>query len=281
MTTQLISLEKEFANVSMDVKALDAQDYKRAGFTKASKLIKAAKFGYRFCHRNHIKKWVSKAAEKAQREHGYNGKSNNDSRLNIRPDGVWPSSLFTTALMGRWGNSSEIASEQIRINPYESIEIAIDSCKLEEYSGVPPVEVVEKVNEAKKAGCFDSMIVLYPTCKRVIDDPIVVGQLNGFPDFFFFICGWVADLFNPEDVAKQSESDRMREELERFNPMPTATGVMGRRQGMVIVDEFDDGSSARAVRARDRLMRNQEMAYMAAQAMMVSPKSGIIQGIDF
>lgn len=64
---------------------------------------------------------------------------------------------------------------------------------LAEYSKVPPVDVLDKVEQAMEKGCFDSYEVAEIKGTKEYKDPIVFGRISGCPDRFF-IAQWDNDL---------------------------------------------------------------------------------------
>ncbi len=64
--------------------------------------------------------------------------------------------------------------------------------KLENYDrDVPPMDVLEKIDEAKKIGCFDYFEIAF--IEEVKKDPIVFGRIEKCPDRFF-IAQWDDDV---------------------------------------------------------------------------------------
>lgn len=68
------------------------------------------------------------------------------------------------------------------------------------YPEVPPVEVLEKVKQAKRTEIFDSFEVADVESVEEREDPIIFGLIKGCPDRFF-IAQWDNDL-KFEDMVK-------------------------------------------------------------------------------
>jgi hypothetical protein len=87
----------------------------------------------------------------------------------------------------------ERGGRRLRINNLT----AITANRLENYTGIPPLEVAEKLSKARNADCFDYYEVLDAEtfiAKPRIKDPILCGKIDGYPDVFFFIAGWLKDV---------------------------------------------------------------------------------------
>lgn len=190
MTTQLISLEKEF-DASSQVLQLNEKSYAKAGFKKASKAIAAARLGYRFCNKNQIQKWVDQAAAKE-------GKIVSGRQPFRRQWGLM------AALSGEMERSNEVAGATIR-KGQDQFRISINQMPVEEYQGIPPQNVADAVAKAKDDKCFSKITILYPKCTKIIEDPIVVGEITGLPNVFFFIAGWLHDLFSFDEKGDEDE----------------------------------------------------------------------------
>ena len=81
---------------------------------------------------------------------------------------------------------------------------------VENYEGIPPMTVLEKMEAAKKLGCFDDFEIA--TVERVekrykirrpVPDPILFGRISGC-DSLFFIAEWgndisIADILHPNE----------------------------------------------------------------------------------
>ena len=74
---------------------------------------------------------------------------------------------------------------------------------LEAYSEVPPVDVLDKVEQAIEKGCFDTFEIAKIQDVKEVKDPIVFGRINGCTDRFF-IAQWDDDV-KIEDILKESE----------------------------------------------------------------------------
>lgn len=74
--------------------------------------------------------------------------------------------------------------------------------RLESYDrDVPPQDVLEKIDEAKKVGCFDYFEIAY--VEEVKKDPIVFGRIENCRDRFF-IAQWDDDV-SIEQIIMASE----------------------------------------------------------------------------
>jgi len=71
------------------------------------------------------------------------------------------------------------------------------------YQEVPPVNVLEKLEEAKGKRCFDSFEVAKIQSVEVRPDPILFGRVKGCPDRFF-VSQWDSDV-RIEDILKENE----------------------------------------------------------------------------
>lgn len=75
-------------------------------------------------------------------------------------------------------------------------------CKIENYDrDVPPQEVLEKIEAARNAGCFDYFEIAF--VEEVKKDPIVFGRIEGCKDRFF-IAQWDDDV-SIEQIIMASE----------------------------------------------------------------------------
>ena len=75
--------------------------------------------------------------------------------------------------------------------------------KLEDYSEVPPVFVVDALEKAQEFNCFDYFEVCKIEDKVEVKDPIVFGCINNCPDKFF-ISQWDDDV-KIEQILKENE----------------------------------------------------------------------------
>lgn len=62
-----------------------------------------------------------------------------------------------------------------------------------QYAGVPPVEVLEKLKEAKKLDCFDAFEVATIESVQVVPDPVLFGVITGCQNKYF-IAQWDNDV---------------------------------------------------------------------------------------
>lgn len=71
------------------------------------------------------------------------------------------------------------------------------------YQEVPPLEVLDKIEQAQELGCFDTFEIAKIEGVKEYKDPIVFGVINGCPDKFF-ITQWDDDVAI-EDILKENE----------------------------------------------------------------------------
>ena len=71
------------------------------------------------------------------------------------------------------------------------------------YREVPPLEVLEKIEQAQALNCFDTFEVVKIHSTTQLKDPIVFGRINGCPDRFF-VAQWLDDV-KIEDILKENE----------------------------------------------------------------------------
>ena len=74
---------------------------------------------------------------------------------------------------------------------------------LRSYQEIPPVSVLEKLEEAKQKRCFDYFEIAKIQSVEVRPDPILFGRINGCPDRFY-ISQWNDDV-RIEDILKENE----------------------------------------------------------------------------
>lgn len=72
---------------------------------------------------------------------------------------------------------------------------------LENWDRIPPMSVLESLEQAQDKKCFDSFEVAY--IKEVNNDPIIFGRIKGCPDRFF-IDQWDDDV-KIEDLLSANE----------------------------------------------------------------------------
>jgi hypothetical protein len=61
------------------------------------------------------------------------------------------------------------------------------------YHGIPPADVLVKVQEAKQRGIFDTFVVAEVITRRIVQDPIIFGRVAGCDDLFF-VAQWGEDV---------------------------------------------------------------------------------------
>ena len=72
-----------------------------------------------------------------------------------------------------------------------------------EYSEVPPVDVLDKIEEAQQLGCFDTFEIAKIESVKEYKDPIVFGRIKDCPDRFF-IAQWDDDV-KIEQILNENE----------------------------------------------------------------------------
>ena len=99
--------------------------------------------------------------------------------------------------------NAKLRKETEETKDYSTIYDTLQFTLVADYGSVPPAEVLEKVEEAQKLGCFD--IFEIATVKSVEErkDPIIFGRINGCPDRFF-IAQWDDDV-KVEDILDENE----------------------------------------------------------------------------
>ena|SRR3990167_4847798 len=73
------------------------------------------------------------------------------------------------------------------------------------YPHTPPMDVIEKVEESQKIGCFDYHEVAYI---RDVKDPIVFGRIHGCTDRFF-VAQWDDDV-SMEEILNHSKEMQVK-----------------------------------------------------------------------
>lgn len=92
-------------------------------------------------------------------------------------------------------NGDTIAERSLSIpDSWDSILLKLKECPIEQYKGIPPKEVLEKLKEPKEVGLFDTYVCIYPTKKKVVQDPLLCGKIKEKPDTFFYITEWGDDI---------------------------------------------------------------------------------------
>lgn len=74
---------------------------------------------------------------------------------------------------------------------------------LESYTEIPPLHVLESIEQAMEKGCFDTFEVAKIQDVVQVKDPIVFGRIKGCPDRFF-IDQWDDDV-RITDLLKEGE----------------------------------------------------------------------------
>lgn len=63
--------------------------------------------------------------------------------------------------------------------------------EMKNFDRLPPDEVLEALQEARKYTCFDTYHIAYI---RQVKDPILFGKIAGFNELYFFISQWGDDV---------------------------------------------------------------------------------------
>ena len=74
---------------------------------------------------------------------------------------------------------------------------------LSNYEEVPPIDVLDKIEQAQEIGCFDTFEIAKIESVKETKDPIVFGIVNNCPDKFF-IAQWDNDI-KIEDILNENE----------------------------------------------------------------------------
>ncbi len=74
---------------------------------------------------------------------------------------------------------------------------------LSNYEEVPPIDILDKIEQAQEIGCFDTFEIAKIESVKETKDPIVFGIVNGCPDKFF-VAQWMDDV-KIEDILKENE----------------------------------------------------------------------------
>lgn len=84
-------------------------------------------------------------------------------------------------------------------NTYQTLRFT----KVESYPNVPPVDVLEKLREAKKLNCFDTYEVATIESVVQVPDPVLFGVIAGCQNKYF-IAQWDNDV-SIEDILRPEE----------------------------------------------------------------------------
>lgn len=99
--------------------------------------------------------------------------------------------------------NEELRKKSLKDNSqYISYDV-LNFIPLETYQEVPPVDVLDKIEEAIKLGCFDTFEIAKIESVKEVKDPIVFGRITGCPDRFF-VGQWDDDV-KIEDILKENE----------------------------------------------------------------------------
>lgn len=74
---------------------------------------------------------------------------------------------------------------------------------LAQYSEIPPLNVLDKIEETQNMKCFDYFEIAKIQDKVEVKDPIVFGRINQCPDRFF-VAQWDSDVAI-EDILQANE----------------------------------------------------------------------------
>lgn len=76
----------------------------------------------------------------------------------------------------------------------KNYRIMLEEELVENYKNVPPLEIIKKLNQVKENRLFDTYVVIYPTVKEIIQDPLLCGKIHEEKDQWFFIAEWGDDI---------------------------------------------------------------------------------------
>lgn len=79
--------------------------------------------------------------------------------------------------------------EDKHYNTYDTLKFH----NIKDYPEVPPLEVLNKLREAKEKNCFDYFEIAKIESVREVKDPILFGKVNECGDYFF-IAQWDDDI---------------------------------------------------------------------------------------
>ena len=88
------------------------------------------------------------------------------------------------------------------VNLYENYD-KLAFTPIAQYGTIPPTEVLEKIEQAQKIGCFDEFEIAKIESVKEYKDPIVFGKITGCSDLFF-IAQWDNDV-KIEDILMPNE----------------------------------------------------------------------------
>lgn len=63
--------------------------------------------------------------------------------------------------------------------------------EMKNFDRLPPDDVLEELQKARKKGCFDTYHIGYI---RKVKDPILFGKIDGFNGLYFYIAQWGDDV---------------------------------------------------------------------------------------
>lgn len=99
--------------------------------------------------------------------------------------------------------NKKLEAETRKENPNTYTYKSLVFIPIDIYEEVPPIEVLEKIEEAQKLGCFDSFEIAKIQDVVHVKDPIIFGRIKKCPDRFF-IAQWDLDV-KIEDILMEGE----------------------------------------------------------------------------
>ena len=99
--------------------------------------------------------------------------------------------------------NDKLRKQTEKINNYYSTYDRLNFISLSNYEEVPPLDVLDKIEQAQEIGCFDTFEIAKIESVKETKDPIVFGIVNGCPDKFF-VAQWMDDV-KIEDILKENE----------------------------------------------------------------------------
>ncbi len=207
---------KELPIEKVKEKNLLADEYREAGFedvakkltkemAKQMKLARIAEFGYKVLYQNHFQEWLDGlASDPAPRVTG----QNLEWQLLNMPTMWGAGGITNTTRMApvvprstiRVSRSAEpqeeayvVAQREIRVGD-KLYSVALEEVAIEKYKHIPPTDVLPKIKEAQDRGLFDTITIMYPTAKEIVEDPLVLGKIDEEPGKWFYIAEWGDDI---------------------------------------------------------------------------------------
>lgn len=99
--------------------------------------------------------------------------------------------------------NEKLEAETTKEDKYRTTYKKLNFIGLDDYEEVPPLDVLNKMEEAQALGCFDYFEIAKIQDVVVVKDPIVFGRINKCPDRFF-VAQWDDDV-SISDLLKENE----------------------------------------------------------------------------